>query len=104
VELPAVDTWGNANTLARHFRDHGADFGAASAEEYANEASQFLQRSQLEHLPTKIDAEGVIRVYDPEANAFGAYNPNGTTRTFFTPKRGIEYWNEQPGSSPWTGP
>jgi hypothetical protein len=103
MDLSAEETWGNPNTLARHLRDHGADFGATSAEDYANQASRFFQRSQLEGLPTKIDADGIIRVYDPETNTFGAYNANGTTKTFFTPKRGIDYWNEQPGSSPWTG-
>lgn len=47
-------------------------------------------------------ADGVIRVYDPATNTFGAYNPSGTTRTFFTPKRGIDYWTKQPGTSPWS--
>lgn len=103
MDLLAEETWGNPNTLARHLRDHGADFGATSAEDYANKASRFFQRSQIEGLPTKIDADGVIRVYDPETNTFGAYNPNGTTRMVFTPKRGIDYWNDRPGSSPWTG-
>jgi pyocin large subunit-like protein len=103
MDLPAEETWGNPNTLARHFRDHGADFGATSAEDYANQASRFFQRSQIERLPTKIDSDGVIRVYDPQTNTFGSYNPNGTTKTFFTPKRGIDYWNDQPGTSPWTG-
>ena len=38
--------------------------------------------SQVARFPTKIDAKGVIRVYDPATNRFGAFNPNGTTRTF----------------------
>jgi hypothetical protein len=103
LRLSSEDSWGNPNSLARHFRDHGADFGATSAEDYANQASQFFQRSQREGLPTKIDSDGVIRVYDPETNTFGSFNPDGTTKTFFTPKSGIDYWNRQPGSPPWTG-
>jgi pyocin large subunit-like protein len=101
IRLPASETWGNPRTLARHFRDHGGDFAAKSADEYAEMASDFLHRSQLQRLPTKIDADGVIRVYDPATNTFGAYNPSGTTRTFFMPKRGVEYWNDQPGVAPW---
>lgn len=101
MRLPVGETWGNPNTLARHFRDHGADFAARSADEYAGMASDFFQRSQLSRLPTKVDADGVIRVYDPATNTFGAFNPSGTTRTFFTPKRGIDYWYDQPGNSPW---
>lgn len=49
----------------------------------------------------KIDSEGVIRAYDPETNTFGAYNPDGTTRTFFKPSSGTAYWAKQPGTSPW---
>ncbi len=93
--------WGNPKILARHFRDHGADFGAKSADEYAQQASDFLRRSQAEGLPTKTDADGVIRVFDPKSNPFGAYNPDGTTRTFFKPSSPT-YWDRQPGSTPWT--
>jgi hypothetical protein len=97
---PASETWGDAKTLERHFRDHGTDFGAKTAEEYAEGASRFFQRSQAESLPTKIDADGVIRVYDPASNTFGAYNPNGTTRTFFKPTSPT-YWERQPGTNLW---
>jgi RHS repeat-associated protein len=99
--LGAVDSWGSAATLERHFAEHGADVGAASAEGYAREASSFLQRAQAGGLPTRIDADGVIRVYDPATNTFGAFNPNGTTRTFFTPSSPT-YWSRQPGAEPWT--
>jgi pyocin large subunit-like protein len=92
--------WGRADTLDDHFRRHGSDFGARSAGEYADIASQFFQRSQRERLPTKIDADGVIRVYDPATNTFGAFNPDGTTRTLFKPTR-TDYWSRQPGDVPW---
>jgi pyocin large subunit-like protein len=99
--LGAAESWGRQNTLADHFNRHGADFGATSAENYAQQASRFLQESQARGLPTKIDANGIIRVYDPATNTFGAYNPNGTTATFFKPTRGQAYWNDQPGTAPW---
>jgi len=96
LRLGTKDSWGNSNTLARHFRDHGADFAASSADDYARQASEFLQRPGS---LTKIDADGVIRVYDPGTNTFGAYNPNGTTRTFFKPSSPT-YWDRQPGVPP----
>src|SRR5438093_11471091 len=34
-------SWGNRETLERHFRDHGVDFGAKNAEDYARQASEF---------------------------------------------------------------
>jgi hypothetical protein len=78
-------------------------------------ASRFLQESQAAGLPTKIDAKGMIRVYDPKTNTFGSYNPNGTTATFYKPQpkspsnpkghkfpTNEDYWKSQPGSPPWT--
>jgi len=95
-----ASTWGDPRTLARHFREHGADFGAKSADDYATQVSQFFGRSQAESLPTKVDADGVIRVYDPKTNTFGAFNSDGTTKTFFKPTSPT-YWERQQGSAPW---
>ncbi len=92
--------WGNPRTLERHFRDHGADFGAKSADDYARQAADFFKRSQVERMPTKIDKDGVIRVFDPKTNTFGSFNPNGTTKTFFKPTSPT-YFNRQPGIMPW---
>jgi RHS repeat-associated protein len=111
VELSASETWGNPATLADHFARHGADFGAASEEAYAQQASRFFQQGLREELPTKIDPKtGTIRVYEPETNTFGAYNANGTTRTFYKPDPSVhgyptnwDYWQSQPGYSPWGG-
>jgi hypothetical protein len=97
-------SWGKLNTLKRHFDDHGADFGATDQIDYARRAHEFLQRAQRENLPRKIDDQGVSRIYDPATNTFGAYNPDGTTRTFYTPDPAVhglptnmDYWNSQPG-------
>jgi len=100
VRMSREESWGNPNTLEGHYAEHGSDFGANSAADYADKASQFLQRAQSEGLPTKIDADGVIRVYDPNTNTFGSFNPNGTARTFFKPTSPT-YWSRQPGSPPW---
>lgn len=99
LRLPARQSFGNPAKLDDHLRRHGGDFGAKSADDYAAQASDFLQRSQRQRLPTKIDADGVVRVYDPRSNTFGAYNPSGTTRTFFKPKSRT-YFDRQPGSAP----
>lgn len=99
LRLPARQSFGNPAKLDDHFRRHGGDFGAKSADDYAAQASDFLQRSQRQRLPTKIDADGVVRVYDSRSNTFGAYNPSGTTRTFFKPTSRT-YFDRQPGSAP----
>lgn len=102
VRLGTKDSWGNLSTLDDHFARHGADFGATSADDYARQASEFLQQPGT---LTKVDPKtGVIRVYDPATDAFGAYNPSGTTRTFYVPDPAIHgyptnlaYWNAQAG-------
>ncbi|MHB1597050.1 MAG: polymorphic toxin-type HINT domain-containing protein [Streptosporangiaceae bacterium] len=99
--IGSSESWGNPDSLAGHFAAHGADFGASSAEDYANQASEFFHRGLQENMPIKIDEEGVIRIYDPQTNTFGAYNPSGTTRTFFQPTSPT-YWLRQPGVEPWS--
>jgi len=109
MKLPVSETWGRPDSLTEHFGNHGAEFGAASEEAYAQMASEFFQRGLLDKLPTKIDPNtGVIRIYDPATNTFGAYNATGTTRTFFKPDpsqhpyaTNWDYWLSQTGSSPW---
>ena len=102
VRLGTKDSWGKLSTLDDHFARHGADFGATSADDYARQASEFLQQPGT---LTKIDPKtGAIRAYDPATNSFGAYNATGTTRTFYKPDpaqhgypTNLDYWNAQPG-------
>ena len=93
-------SWGNPETLEDHYLRHGSDFGATSAEDYASRAGRFLREGRANGLPTKVDADGVIRMYDPQTNTFGSYNSDGTTRTFFKPTRGAAYWADQKGQPP----
>jgi RHS repeat-associated protein len=91
--------WGNPASLADHFARRGKDFGASSADQYAQMARDFLGRAKSDGLPTKVDADGVTRVFDPASNTFGAYNSDGSTRTFFKPSSST-YWERQPGNAP----
>jgi hypothetical protein len=93
---PAKKTWGNYSTLQDHFDRHGPDFGAKDPEDYAAQAWMLLQKARREGLPVKVDGQGVIRVFDPANGAFGAYNRDHTTRTFFKP-RSPSYFDRQPG-------
>lgn len=97
ADVARVSKWGRSETLAKHFADHGKDFGARTPEEYANMSSDFLKKAQKDRVPTKINNDGVIRVYDSKSNTFGSYNPDGTTRTFYKPSQGQKYWERQPG-------
>lgn len=94
--LLANARWGNPASLPDHFARHGADVGARDASEYALLASQLLQRAKTEGLPAKVDERGEVRVFDPQTGAFGAYNADGTTKTFFKPGN-PDYFVRQPG-------
>jgi hypothetical protein len=97
--LPAaLQQWGNLSTLADHFTRHGSDFGATDPVQYAIQARDLYNNASSYQI--KIDENGITRVYDPATNRFGAFNPDGTTRTLFAPKNGPTYWARQPGSPP----
>ena len=93
----ARETWAHIDSLPDHFARHGHDFHARDAEDYAAQAAAFLQRARTEGLPTKRDSDGSLRVYDQGTGAFGAYNRNGTTRTFFKPGN-PDYFQRQAGT------
>lgn len=97
LRLSTQESWGNLKTLDRHFRDHGADFGASNADDCARMAAEFFQRGGAERLPTKIASDGTFRMYDPATNTFGSFNPAGQTKTFFKPTSST-YWDRQPGT------
>jgi len=110
AKTPLVRTpllWSNPKTLADHFNRHGADFAASTADDYIQQASRFFRKSQLENLPTKLDPNGVTRVYDAKTNTFGSFGPDGAIKTFYKPdpaihkyRTNIDYWNAQKGTAP----
>ena len=96
TDAAASRTWGNPRSLRDHFERHGRDFTAKNPDDYARMAAQFLRRAKAEGLPAKVDDAGTIRVFDPATGAFGAYNRDGTTKTFFKPGSN-GYFDRQPG-------
>ncbi|MEZ0449319.1 putative T7SS-secreted protein [Cellulomonas sp. ICMP 17802] len=94
--LSATDSWAKEWTLGWHLDKHGAQFGVTTAEDYARLGSEFFQRAGLEGLPTRIGDDGVIRIFDPDTNTFGAFDSAGSTITLFKPKSST-YWDRQDG-------
>ena len=97
-------TWGNIGSLPDHFARHGGDFAAKSADDYAAQAWRFRERALSERLPMKLDTDGTVRVFDAKTRAFGSFNRDGTTKTYFRPDN-PSYWQRQPGrpiqTPPW---
>ena len=47
------------------------------------------------------DADGTLRIYDRGTNTFGSYNPDGSTKTFYKPEGGANYWNAPNRDAKW---
>jgi len=97
-----------AAQLADHFARHGADLGASTPEAYVALA-QALRDAPAggDVLEIVRPVDGVISRFDRRSGAFGAYDRDGTIRTFFKPEDGEAYFrrqaNRRPSSSP-SGP
>ena len=91
------NNWGDPKTLQDHFNRHGSNFGANNTDNYAKQANDFYNNRN--NYQIKVDEKGIIRVYDSKTNTFGAYNPDGTTKTFFKPdlEKHPDFWDYQSG-------
>ena len=89
----ANNYWEKPETLARHYADHGEGVCATSEEEYARIAHElYLHKEQYQ---VRVDKEGITRIYDAARNLFGAYNPDGTTKSYLAPTGGQAYFDKQ---------
>ena len=81
------DIWADDDTdiFRGHFNRHAKDFGAKDWNDYAKQSQDFYNRFRQEKLPAVRTNDGWVKVYDPESNTFGVYNPEGKTETFFQP-------------------
>lgn len=86
----------NQNRLIEHFAKHGAEFGAASPQEYLSLAQQLrdapLSSDVLEDIRS---SDGVVSRFQKSTGAFLAFDSDGTIRTFFKPNDGERYYRRQ---------
>lgn len=80
VKFGPQATWGNPDTLERHFNQHGKDFNSKNINDYTNKVNKFYKNQN--NYQIKVGKDGITRIYDPNTNTFGSYNPDGTTKTF----------------------
>jgi pyocin large subunit-like protein len=103
VAAPAASApgWGarvgfrSRTRLAEHFAKHGADMGAASAEEYLRLAQGLRDRPAGGDVLELKRADGAVCRFDRASGAFLAANADGTIRTFFKPRDGERYFERQ---------
>ena len=81
--------------LEAHYRKHGAEFGNISKAEYLRLAQQLRDAPVGDGILESVRSDGVITRFDRRKGYFGAYNPDGTIRTFFIPNEGERYCQRQ---------
>jgi len=83
-------------SLENHFAKHGREFGSISADEYLALAQRLRDAPVSETILEIVrEVDGVITRYDRTTQHFGAYNSDGTIRTFFIPNDGEAYFRRQ---------
>lgn len=94
-----------AAQLADHFARHGADVGASTPEAYVALAQALRDAAPGgDVLEIVRPVDGVISRFDRRSGAFGAYDPDGTIRTFFKPEDGEAYFRRQARRRPSPSP
>ncbi len=81
--------------LAEHFAKHGAEFRAASAQEYLALAQALRDRPAGGEVLEIVRGDGVITRFDRASGAFIAFDRDGVIRTFFIPNDGERYFRRQ---------
>ncbi len=88
---------GNPGKFQEHLDRHGKHFNVKSGKDLNRQALKFRSEGIKQKLPMVEDKNGVLRIYDPKTNRFGAYNPDKTWKTYMKPKdnnpiKGQEYY------------
>jgi len=85
----------NDRRLDEHYDKHGGEFGRITKQDYLRQA-QLLRDAQVGGpVLQTVRSDGVTTKFDRQTGAFGAFNPNGTIRTFFKPNDGERYYRRQ---------
>jgi pyocin large subunit-like protein len=83
--------------LEEHFQKHGAEFRAATADDYLHMAQELRDRPAGGDVLELVRADGVVSRFDRTTGAFLAFDADGTIRTFFHPNDGERYFERQAG-------
>jgi pyocin large subunit-like protein len=81
--------------LDEHYAKHGAEFGSISKAEYLRLAQELRDTPAGGPILQARRPDGEFSKFDRRHGYFGAYNPDGTIRTFFVPNAGESYFRRQ---------
>jgi len=77
-----------------HFQKHGGEFGKITQSEYLRLAQE-LRDAPVGGAILEARRGAVVTKFDRRRGYFGAYNADGTIRTFFIPNQGERYFRRQ---------
>ena len=85
--------------ITRLFERNGADFGAATAQDYLTKVRAFTSRP-----PAGTDRaerpNGDVLLYQASTNTFAVVSRDGVPKTMFKPRDGATYWAGQKDAAP----
>ncbi|MDQ6679043.1 MAG: hypothetical protein M3Z09_17300 [Acidobacteriota bacterium] len=93
--LAGVAGFRSRGVLLEHFEKHGAEFGRITPEQYLHLAQALRDAPVGGTILQSSRPGGGFAKYDRGSNAFGAYDADGTVRTFFRPNDGERYFLRQ---------
>ena len=85
----------SAAQFEEHYRKHGSEFGSITRQQYLRLAQQLRDAPAGGPILESIRPGGVISRFDRRHGYFGAFNRDGTIRTFFIPNDGERYFHRQ---------
>ena len=80
--------------LQDHYAKYGHEFGPITRQQYLHLAQQLRDSKASRNILESKHPDGLIK-FDRRHGYFGAYDPDGTIRTFFIPPDGIRYFERQ---------
>ncbi len=80
--------------LQDHFEKYGREFGGISRQQYLRLAQQLRDSHVGRNILESKRPDGLIK-FDRRHGYFGAYDTDGTIRTFFIPPDGVRYFERQ---------
>jgi hypothetical protein len=83
--MPLTKGFVNKTQRARHFAEHGGDFGASNAEEYEVYADQFLGAAITAQVHECTRQKGDKLRYNPTTQDYGVLDSRGIIRTCYRP-------------------
>jgi pyocin large subunit-like protein len=80
--------------LKDHYAKYGPAFGHITRDRYLHLAQQLRDSHLSKYIRESRRPDGMIR-FDMRHGYFGAYDPDGTIRTFFIPPDGVRYFERE---------